>query len=323
MKLLKEYLKRHAKLLILFPLVTLIFACVFYLYTLEVEAVWYAALLSLLVIVTITFYDLWRYYKKHKVLEQLKKGIVNGTEELPQASDLLEKDYQELLRILYANKIELISQADRKQTEMTEYLTMWAHQIKTPIAAMQLLLQAQRDTELTTELFKTEQYVDMIMQYFRMDYINQDLSLQYYDLSDIIKQVLRKYSKLFILKKISLNFKEPNCKVLTDEKWLTFVIEQILSNALKYTQEGSISIYMEQGADSVLVIEDTGIGIQEEDLPRIMEKGFTGFNGRMDKKSTGIGLYLCHSILKKLSHTIEITSKVGTGTKVKINLTKM
>jgi signal transduction histidine kinase len=108
--------------------------------------------------------------------------------------------------------------------------------------------------------------------------------------------------------------------VLTDEKWLLFVIEQVLSNALKYTNEGEISIYMDSSLPDTLVIEDTGIGIQEEDLPRIFEKGFTGYNGRSDKKSTGIGLYLCRRILNKLSHTINIESEVGKGTRVKIGL---
>ena len=141
-----------------------------------------------------------------------------------------------------------------------------------------------------------------------------------YPLDDIVKQAIRKYSKTFILKKIKLNYKSLNCNILTDEKWLVFVVEQILSNALKYTNSGEISIYMDDRLPFTLVIEDTGIGIAGEDLPRVFEKGFTGYTGRLDKKSTGIGLYLCKRILTKLSHTISIESKVGKGTKVKIGL---
>jgi len=133
-----------------------------------------------------------------------------------------------------------------------------------------------------------------------------------------VKQGIRKYSKLFISKKIKLNYRELNYDVLTDEKWLVFVVEQILSNALKYTSAGEISIYMDDELPDTLVIQDTGIGIAQEDLPRVFEKGFTGYIGRADKKSTGIGLFLCKQILNKLSHTIAIESEVGRGTKVKI-----
>jgi signal transduction histidine kinase len=170
------------------------------------------------------------------------------------------------------------------------------------------------------ELFKIEQYVDMVLQYLRIDSASTDYVLKKYSLDSIVRQAVRKYAKLFINKKICLDFSELNCEVLTDEKWLVFVVEQILSNSLKYTESGKISIYMDKEKNKTLVIEDTGIGIAEEDLPRVFEKGFTGYNGRTDKKSTGIGLYLCKRILTKLSHTISIESGIGHGTKVKIGL---
>ena len=163
------------------------------------------------------------------------------------------------------------------------------------------------------ELFKIEQYVEMVLTYLRMESMSSDMVLQWYAADDIVKQAVKKYSQLFILKKIALRMDMPEEMILTDEKWLAFVVEQILSNALKYTSEGTVSIYMKE---KELVIEDTGIGIQEEDVPRVFEKGFTGFNGRRDKKSTGIGLYLCKTILDRLGHGIRIESKVGEGTKV-------
>ena len=122
------------------------------------------------------------------------------------------------------------------------------------------------------------------------------------------------------MKKIKLDYETVNSRVLTDEKWLVFVLEQLLSNALKYTRSGRISIHME---GKELVVEDTGIGIQAEDLPRVFEKGFTGYNGRTDKKSTGIGLYLCKSVMDKLRHQIRIESEVGIGTKIYLNLTRL
>ena len=127
---------------------------------------------------------------------------------------------------------------------------------------------------------------------------------------------------VFIHKKIQLRFEEFSCKALTDEKWLLFVIEQLLSNALKYTSKGSVSVRMAPGVRQTLIIEDTGIGIHPEDVPRIFERGYTGYNGRMDKKSTGIGLYLCREILKKLGHTIRIASEPGVGTKVFIDFSR-
>ena len=131
---------------------------------------------------------------------------------------------------------------------------------------------------------------------------------------------MKKYAPLFIRKKLTLGYEPVNCQVLTDEKWLEFVLEQILSNAIKYTKRGSVAVYMDDREEKTLVIADTGIGIAAEDVPRVFEKGFTGYNGRYDKRSTGIGLYLCRRVLNRLSHTIRIESEPGQGTRVYINL---
>ena len=157
----------------------------------------------------------------------------------------------------------------------------------------------------------------MVLQYLRLGSTANDFVLQTYDLDDMIRQALRKYARMFIGRKLSVNFSETHQKVLTDEKWMVFVIEQLLSNALKYTNAGTISIYGAEGGQG-FVIEDTGIGISAEDLPRIFEKGYTGFNGRRDKKATGLGLYLCKQILDKLGHRIEVASVPGTGTKMTV-----
>ena len=158
----------------------------------------------------------------------------------------------------------------------------------------------------------------MLLGYYRLNSDTNDYVIRKIECEPIIRTVIRQYAKFFIRKKINIEVENLNIKVLSDEKWLGFVFEQILSNALKYTNEGLIKIYTENG--HVLVIEDTGIGIQEEDLPRLFEKGYTGYNGRSDKKSTGLGLYLCKMILTKLGHTITIESKINKGTKVKIDL---
>lgn len=241
----------------------------------------------------------------------------------------LEALYRSMIAKMRQEKEELIFEDQKRYTEMMNYYGMWAHQIKTPIAAMRILVQSGMDREeneenqklfrqLQMELFKTEQYVEMVLSYLKIGDIAKDMVLERCDLGKVVRQAVKKYSRLFILQKLSLEMGEIAEIVLTDEKWLSFVVEQILSNALKYTKSGSVSIYLEQ--EGVLVIKDTGIGISAEDLPRIMEKGYTGYNGRIDKRSTGIGLYLCKKVMDKLHHQLRIDSEDGKGTKVVLDL---
>lgn len=241
----------------------------------------------------------------------------------------LEALYRSMIAKMRQEKEELIFEDQKRYTEMMDYYSMWAHQIKTPIAAMRILVQSGMDREeneenqklfrqLQMELFKTEQYVEMVLSYLKIGDIAKDMVLERCDLGKVVRQAVKKYSRLFILQKLSLEMGEIAEIVLTDEKWLSFVVEQILSNALKYTKSGSVSIYLEQ--EGVLVIKDTGIGISAEDLPRIMEKGYTGYNGRIDKRSTGIGLYLCKKVMDKLHHQLRIDSEDGKGTKVVLDL---
>lgn len=315
-----SYLKRHYKVIILFAIFVLIFAVVFSLYNLEVEAVIYAALLCLCVGIVAFCFGLWHYVAHHKTLMELMQNIELGLYRLPDPNGRVEEDYQDMLRMLYALNLKIRSEADSSRRDTEDYYTLWAHQIKTPLAAMRLLLAedvSSNNSLLLGELFKTEQYVDMVLQYVRLSSDSSDLLLKQGRLDDIIKGSLRKYARLFALKNLDFSFTETGLTVLTDEKWLAFVIEQIFSNSLKYTNSGKISLYAE---GETLVIEDTGIGIRAEDLPRVCEKGYTGASGRADKKSTGIGLFLCKSILTKLGHGFEISSKVGVGTRVKIDL---
>ena len=317
-----SYLKRHYKIIILFSVFVIIFAAVFSLYNLEVEAVLYSALLCLCLGLVAFSFGLWRYIDKHKQLMDVLRNIDVGLDKLPEPHGKIESDYQEMLRELYAQNIKTRCEADSSKRDMEDYYTLWAHQIKTPIAAMRLLLSedsSQNNSLLLGELFKTEQYVDMVLQYVRLSSESSDLILKKYALDEIIKGCLRKYARLFSLRKLEFSFTETELSVLTDEKWLSFVIEQIFSNSLKYTPNGKISIYSEGNS---LIIEDTGIGIRPEDLPRVCEKGYTGASGRADKKSTGIGLFLCKSILTKLGHGLEISSKVGIGTKVTIKFSQ-
>lgn len=336
-----SYIKKHRKSLIMYSLYITTFAIILSLYDLPLEAVGYAFLLCTCFACLYILFDFIGYYRKHIAIYNMKHQIAFDIQELPIPKDLIEKDYQEIIQILFEDKMQFESNTTNSKKELEDYYTLWLHQIKTPISAMRLLLQSNEtevNEELLMELFKIEQYVEMVLQYIRIGSISSDFVFKKYNLDDIVRQAVRKYATFFIRKKIILDYKELNCEVLTDERWLVFVIEQLLSNALKYTKHGKISIYMEEEISNKinntekgkensvkqqykrLIIEDTGIGIAEEDLPRVFEKGYTGYNGRSDKKSTGIGLYLCKSVLNKLSHTISIESEVGKGTKVIVDL---
>ncbi|WP_017416535.1 sensor histidine kinase [Clostridium tunisiense] len=317
------YLKARLKGSILLILCCLTFALVFFLYNVPTEPIVYASVLCAIVAVVLLIIDFLSLYRKHKLLQDLKNNIAFKFDNLPQPKDIIERDYYDLLTIIYKQNLGITHNAEVNQSNLIDYYTLWAHQIKTPISAIHLILQTEDNelsSELSTELFKIEQYVEFVLQYLRLESMSSDLVLKSQSLDNIVKQAVRKYARMFIRKRIKMDFKDLNCEVLTDEKWLLFAIEQLLSNALKYTREGTISIYMDGASEKTLVIEDTGIGIKEEDLARIFERGFTGYNGRWDKRSTGLGLYLCKQILNKLSHGISIESRVDEGTKVKINL---
>lgn len=282
-----------------------------------------------------------RYYRKCKKLAEAIKAGQAGRDKLPEADNLPERFYQELMEMEEAEKRNLVTEYDEKRRDMADYYTMWIHQIKTPIAAMGLLLEdgdnepdplqvregreRQLKRQAAEELFKIEQYAEMALHYARLDSLSSDLLFKRQEVCKIVRQAVKKYGILFIGSKLSFSLEEFSCSAITDEKWLCFVVEQVLSNALKYTREGGISIYGADGKGergtkaervSFVVVEDTGIGICREDLPRIFERGFTGYNGRLDKKSTGIGLYLCRQIMDRLSHTIRVESQEGRGTKV-------
>lgn len=338
-----SFLKIRKVPIIIFTGIVVIFGILFYLYDIPFDAIIYGSELSFVWSAVCLLIDFYKYYKRHKLLHINREQFFESVEELPEYMDIIECDYQELVKELSQAKQDFISQNRIARKEMLDYYGMWVHQIKTPIAAMDILLQNTEQflyeedivnsrinkrleiiqesipvSDMKMELFKIEQYVEMALNYLRVEDISSDLSFKKHAVDDMVRQVIRKYAKIFISKKTKMNFKPTGSYIVTDDKWFVFVLEQLISNALKYTKQGQISIYME---DKSLVIEDSGIGIPAEDLPRIFEKGFTGYNGRENKKSTGIGLYLCKNIMDKLQWNITADSEVGSGTK--IYLTKM
>ena len=298
-----------------------VFYTVFWLYGVETEPVLYATLISAVILLIVFVLRFSSVYKKHKRLEKIKNDAEYAVLKLPDYNDPIKKDLADIAEKMSALKTDAETRMNRKYSDSADYFTLWAHQIKTPIAAMRLLLQtgdSPENDELEEQLFKIEQYVEMVLQYIRSDSISSDLEIKSYDLGGIVRAAVKKYRKQFLRKKTKIVVGNVDCKVLTDEKWLSFVIEQLLSNALKYTHPGGCIRILKDG--SCLVIADNGIGIRSEDLPRVFEKGFTGCNGRNDKKSTGIGLYLCKKITGRLGHDLTISSVPGTGTRVYLHL---
>ena len=322
-KLFGAYIRQHVWVLAAAAGAAGLFLAVIALYQLPAEAVGYASALAGLFLLAAGVLRFRQFSRRHRTLAALQSQMSVPGVSLPETDDLIERDYQALIRLLDQERGAIVFAKDRAYQEMVDYYTIWAHQIKTPIAAMRLLLQADGEPdrdELAEQLFRIEQYTEMVLQFIRLGGKGTDFVFRAVSLDDCVRQAVRKYAKWFIRKQIRLHYEPLGVSVLTDEKWLVFVLEQLLSNALKYTHQGAISIFMHPSRPMALVIEDTGIGIDPADLPRVFEHGYTGFTGRADKKSTGIGLYLCKRILDRLNHTITIGSEVGRGTKVILGL---
>ncbi|MBN1039680.1 sensor histidine kinase [Clostridium botulinum] len=320
------YIKEKIKIIVSFLIFILIFFNVYLLYHVSLEPVLYASLLTCTLAFLFSVYDFYKFYNKHVYLCDILNGVEEKLDNLPENKSLIEKDYQSIIISLHKNTLELEHKVNSNYSEMIDYYTMWVHQIKTPISALYMILQSMDSSEykkiMNQELFKIEEYVEMVLNYLRLESMSDDLRLEEYCLNEIVHDVVKKYAVIFINKKISLDLEELDYKMITDKKWIDFVLEQILSNALKYTNNGKISVYMDKKRKDTLIIKDTGIGIKKEDIFRVFERGFTGYNGRMNKKSTGIGLYLCKEILNNLSNKIFITSEVGKGTEVAIDFSR-
>ena len=321
MKLFLQYLKQRRRIWIVGAVFCVIFAVSFLLYHLPIGAVIYPTLLCAALGILIMVFDFLRVKREHEALSSIRSmaDIIAGT--LPKMDGIKDEDYQHILRLLSEEHNSFLTQTNREYADMIDYYTVWAHQIKTPIASMRLHLQNEDSAlsrTLSSDLRRIEQYVEMVLTFLRLNSESTDYVIKEYDLDKIIKQAVRKFSSDFIGRKLSLVYEPVNTTVITDEKWLSFVIEQVLSNALKYTPAGSITITLEN--EKTLRIRDTGIGIAPEDLPRVFENGYTGYNGRADKKASGIGLYLCKRICNNLGHTITAQSIVDAGTIIDIDL---
>jgi hypothetical protein len=236
-------------------------------------------------------------------LNKKEKKLKNQIQELEEANLNLRNDFL------------------AKEKELQEYFLIWIHQIKTPITAGKLICDGDIENEniknIKKELIYIEDYTNMALSYLKMANHYTDMDISLVNLDDIIRPLIKKYAILFISNNIKLEYEKLNVKVITDSKWCMVVIEQLLSNAIKYTKNGIVSISFNE-KENYLEIKDNGIGIKDSDLPKIFDKGYSGFNGRQNQKSTGIGLFLVKQILDKLGQKVKLESKLGEGTSVKV-----
>ncbi len=317
MKLLIQYLRSRAAAILLFVLFAGIMAFSFSLYHLPVRAVLYPAVLCALLGLAALAVGFLRALRMHKLIS----GLREMDTDLPEVRDVEAADYREIVRLLQEQNREARTRAETEMSAMMDYYTLWAHQIKTPIAAMRLRLQEEdtpRARTLLADLGRIERYVSMVLTYLRLEGSSTDYVIRETDLDSVLRPVFKQFAGEFISRRLKLDYTPVNKRVLTDEKWLAFVVEQLLSNALKYTPEGSVSVYLEEPA--VLCVWDTGIGIAPEDLPRVFERSYTGLTGRADKRASGLGLSLCKQVCDRLGHGLSIESVPDRGTTVRVDL---
>ena len=317
MRLLLRYLRARRGGIVLFFSFALVFAAAFALYRLPLEAVLYPAGLCLALGALCLCVDFARVRRRHLILSALP----DPEDELPEARTIEAADYRELARLLRERRREAQTRAEAEANALVNYYTLWAHQIKTPIAAMRLRLQGQDSAEaraLLADLGRVERYVEMALTYLRLEGDGTDYVFREVELDAVLSPVFRQFAGEFISRRLKLDYAPIHARALTDEKWLAFVVGQVLSNALKYTPAGAISVYLEPPC--ALCVRDTGIGIAPEDLPRVFEQSYTGLAGRADRRASGIGLYLCKRVCDDLGHGIAIESVPGQGTTVRIDL---
>ena len=314
----RQFIKYHIRsrlpfyLLVIFnEIILLLFAFLFE----EVADVLYYSL-TILTFVTIIMvaWDLFRSYQSYK--------LAYLYEEITPLSPL-EFYLAQTLENARENQMNQTEEECKRYTDLMDYYTLWVHQIKTPIAASQLLVQDVTDRNIKSlleqEIFKIDAYTHLVLQYLRLENFHDDLQLKQVALEQLVKEVVRKYSLFFIQKGLTINLDDLDVKVISDEKWLLVIIEQVLSNSLKYTKSGGIEVYFK---DNTLYLKDSGIGIKDSDILRVFERGFSGYNGRLTQQSSGLGLYLSKKIADQLGHDISISSQVGQGTTVSIHFQK-
>lgn len=319
MKLFKAVLKKKRAAIAVWALICAVDLTVSLLYNVMLEPALYALVISLFVLVCLIVIDYFKEKGRSGARAYSLASILTDWDSLPEAHTPADEDYQAMINVLGTELDRVTAEYGEERQGSLDYYTAWVHQIKTPIAVMKLKLaeDTPENRALKAELFRIEQYVEMVLQYIRLGSGSNDLVIREYDLDELIREAVRKYATQFVEKKLKLEYEPVKQTVVTDGKWFVCILEQLLSNAIKYTPSGAVSITLEDG---VLSVSDTGIGIAPEDLPRIFEKGYTGLNGRLGEKSSGLGLYLARKAADLLSIPLSAESVVGQGSRFLLNL---
>lgn len=311
-KIIVNCLKKCRTALLAFAVITVLNCFVFLMYRMLSEPLIYSVLLSLFALIVFIGAEMVSEFRKTSRRKEYLRGIMSGNMPDFSPNSLEDEDYTEMISLLQSEVNRIRSEFNAKQSNADDYYTAWVHEIKTPIAVMKLCLNGdgEKDRVLQTELFRIERYVDMVLDYVRLESNSNDLVIEQFGFDEIIRDVLRKYASQFVFKKIRLSCDIAPEQVITDKKWLSFILDQLISNALKYTSSGEITV---KAGQNVIRISDTGTGIATEDIPRIFEKGFTGLNGRINRKSSGLGLFLSQKAARLLSAEITCESVRGEG----------
>ena len=282
---------------------------------------WFLPLISYIILEFIKFN---KYYKNVvSICDSLDKKYLLS--EIIEEPDFAEgKILYDLLSETNRSMRESINYYKNIQKEYEEYIEMWIHEIKTPIASTLLLIENNIDIMplgIKEQIKNIENYVEQVLYYSKINDVNKDYIVKSVNLELVVKNVIRKNASDFINKKISINLDDINENVYTDSKWIEFIINQIISNSIKYSVKISpkISINLIKNENNtILTIEDNGVGITDKDIRKVFEKGFTGNNGRKFGRSTGMGLYICKKLCDKLGIGINIISKENEGTKISL-----
>lgn len=317
-KLLYEYLKMKKTSIIGILGVYAVLFVFAYLYRIPIEVILYPFILTIVFVLIVLLFDYIKYKEKVNKIIQICNDISSCYSVKINDKNIFDEYYLDIINELLKENRKQVSQIQKKVSDINDYFSIWVHQIKTPIASMKLKIDNEQidSLQLASDLNRIDHYVDLVLSFLKFDEEKIDLYFRKTDVDRIMRESLKKFSNDFIIKKIRLDYKLSKREVLTDEKWLSFVFDQLLSNALKYTDKGTISIYYDE--DSCLCIKDSGIGIALADMERLFEKGFTGYNGRQYKKASGIGLYMCKRMCDKLNIGISIESVVNEYTLVKL-----
>lgn len=307
----QETIRKSAPALILYLFTFGTVAAVFYLYALPAEPLHYALALSFTMAVILFIVSLYINNRRARERDTELRAALIG-QPLKKGADLTDRDYRASIAALQKETVRLGDELYERRREDSDYYTAWVHEIKTPIAVMRLKLGADERAEareLETELTRIERYVEMVLEYLRLDG-GSDLVIEEYALDELIRPAIHKNASMFVTKRLSLSYEGTDERIITDRKQFELILNQLLSNAVKYTTSGGVSIRVENG---LLSITDSGLGIAKEDLPRIFEKGFTGVNGHVDRRASGLGLYLTKRAAELIRIPIKAESKPGEG----------